>query len=154
MRSTTFLFIVFCQLIAVSGVSAQDDVSVDPTLNCLDSCTQTHAMCVSTATFWDCISNNPACTGVAPRGASIIAAFCDACGGATVGCEAGTGPVVAGSEEGDPPDTGRGGAVLPSSERPPTPAERERDAQARARGICNDDRGRSWTFGRGCLSFP
>lgn len=95
MRHVLVLGFVFCSLAVVSRAHAQDDAGIDsgplestvtdevvptdPVLSCLDSCTATHSMCVSTATFWHCVNNDPACAGVAPRGSQIIAAFCEAC---------------------------------------------------------------------------
>ncbi|GEM_PF-5500149 len=143
MRVFLFLFLVFGSIAVVSRASAQDDAgadsgeieSLDPTMVCIQRCGQTHEMCVSATTFQDCIANEPACADVRPHDAEILAAFCEACGRTTVGCEATDDhPAVS------PPT----GAVLPSSSAPrhrPTAEERERTALERARDICRRQRG-------------
>ncbi|MCE9586609.1 hypothetical protein K8R04_04855 [Candidatus Uhrbacteria bacterium] len=148
MRYGTFLFTLFCQLIVVSGVSAQEDAgdsagtleTLDPTMDCMQRCSQTHEMCVSAATFMDCINNEPACAPVRPRDAEIMAAFCEACGHATVGCgdDAPTGAVAGTGSSPAPP----GATTAPRARtRPPTAEERERSELARAREICRRQRG-------------
>jgi hypothetical protein len=146
MRFTQFLFLVICQLAVVSGVSAQDDAgadsglleSLDPLAACMDACARRYELCVTDATIPACIANVPECHGLEPRTTEIMAAFCDACGRAAVGCEAA--PVVAGSASGSDPDPSATGEDLPVVRRP-TAAELERTALARARGICARQRG-------------
>ena len=148
MRFIPFLLLVICQLAVVSGVSAQDDAgvdsgsleSLDPLAACMNACARRYELCVTDATIPQCIANVPECHGLAPRTTEIMAAFCDACGRAAVGCEAGTDPVVAPSvEERDPDPVAAAGDTRPR--RRPTPEELERTAAARARSICERQRG-------------
>src|SRR5688572_29635841 len=118
MRFTSFLFLVICQLAVVSGVSAQDDAgadsgaleSLDPLAACMDACARRYELCVTDATIPECIANVPECRGLASRTTEIMAAFCDACGRAAVGCEAA--PVVAGSASDSDPDPSATGEDL------------------------------------------
>ncbi len=140
MRYGTFLFILFCQFIVVSGAWAQEDAgtdsglleSLDPLAACMDACARRYELCVTDATIPQCIANVEECHGLEPRTTEIMAAFCDACGRAAVGCEAPAAPVVAAATADADPE--------PRTRRP-TAEEREREAQARARGICARQRG-------------
>jgi hypothetical protein len=140
MRFTPFLFLVICQLAVVSGVSAQDDAGTDSGLaRVARSARRMHGRMRATVRALRHRRDHPAvhrqCPGVhglEPRTTEIMAAFCDACGRAAVGCDAGPDPVVAAAaEEADPE---------PRARRL-TAEERERDAQARARAICTRQRG-------------
>lgn len=148
MRHGTFLFILFSQFIVVSGAIAQEDAgtdsgpleSIDATADCMQACAREYELCVTSATIPLCIANVPECAGLAPRTTEIMAAFCDACGRAAVGCggeEAPEGAVLAAGTEPspDPPPTET------SPRRRLTPEERERAAAERARGICVRQRG-------------
>lgn len=151
MRYVTFLFCLLCLFIVASGASAQDGgvdsgdtESLDPLAACLRDCSAVNEMCVTTAAVPNCISTVPSCAGMAPRSAEIIAAFCEACGGATVGCGVDD-PAVAGTAgtPRDPSASSSAPLTDASGERPraPTAAERERTDMDRARGICRRQRG-------------
>lgn len=149
MRHIVFLFCVLAPLFVASEALAQEDAgtdaevleSVDMTAACMDACAREYELCVTSATIPTCIANVPECRGLAPRASEVMAAFCDACGRATTGCDAEEAPderavAAAGTEPSpDPP------ATETRPRRRLTPEERERTEAARARSICERQRG-------------
>lgn len=142
MHKGIVLFVLLSQLIVVSGVSAQE--SIDPVMTCMERCSETHAFCVSTATFQDCIVNEPACVSILPRNAEVLSAFCQACGHTTVGCE---------NTEAVP--TARLRSPSPPPPPPPETDEQEQPEQPdtdRAETLCERQHG-VW-FNRTLVTMP